>query len=171
MVCLQLDQVDVARRTIEAFAGQLDQNAESMSAMVQVAEEFVPKHGAMTVTAAPNANRVLKPAERAAQVVSIGAAWENPTTLQIVLQIEDGYHINANEMEGELIPTRLQVDRDTTVEYPPGRIYEGRTVIRVLFEDAPSFERPIRLALTYQACDESACLPPVTKQFELRNKD
>ena len=117
MACLELNHTEVARRTIEAFAGQLAQNAESMSAMVGATEAFVAKRGPIEVAAKPQVagRRPLKPAEQAAQIVAMDAEWENPTTLRIALRIADGFHINANETEGDLIPTRLQVDRDASV--------------------------------------------------------
>ena len=145
---------------------------------------YVAKHGAIEIAAKPQpaTGRPLKPAEQAAQVVAIDAGWGNPTTLQIALRIADGFHINAHETEGDLIPTRLQIDRDATVDYPPGEmkqfpfadkpiaIYSGQVVVQVRFEAAPQLDRPIGIALTYQACDDSTCMPPVTKQFELQQK-
>jgi hypothetical protein len=151
--------------------------------MVQVVEQYVSEHGAIEIAARPlAAARMIKPAERAAQLVAIDAGWEDATTLQIALRIAEGFHIHAHETKGDFVPTRLQVDRDATVDYPPGEmnqfpfadeliaIYAGQVIVRVRFEEAPQPDRPIRIALTYQACDDTSCLPPVTKQFELQQK-
>ncbi|CAN5498896.1 hypothetical protein BH09PLA1_BH09PLA1_21490 [soil metagenome] len=191
-ICRQVDQADVSLRTFQAFAGQMQQNGESMSALVEAAESYVRSHGAIDVAAQAPADaaakkqsgieRPKKPAERAAQVVALAARWEDAKTLLVAVKIQKGFHINANETTGDLIPTRLQIDRDAAVEYPDGvmkqfpfsdkpvAIYSGEIVVRVRFEEPPKFDPPLHVALTYQACDDSACLPPVTKQFELNQK-
>ena len=69
--------------------------------------------------------------------------------------------------------------RDVQVDYPAGEaqqlafsdqplhVYEGKTTLTVRFAAAQTGKDPIELAITYQACDESACLPPMTKQFTI----
>ena len=46
-------------------------------------------------------------------------------------------------------------------------VYEGAFTITLRFKQPPPTERPLTLRLTYQACNEDSCLPPITKQFEL----
>ena len=46
----------------------------------------------------------------------------------------------------------------------PIPVYSGEAAIRVRFRTPRT--RPPKLTLTYQACDETACLPPVTLNIE-----
>jgi hypothetical protein len=166
---------------LEVFAGQLQQNAEGMSALVQAADMFVRRYGPLKVEARPSgaADRPLTPQQLAAGVVALDSAWEDPRTLHVHVQILKGFHINANRAAKEMIATRLEVHGDAKVEYPPGEqqrfafseepvnVYAGRVTLAVRFDEAQTGKAPIELALTYQACDDSACLPPVTKRFTL----
>ena len=64
------------------------------------------------------------------------------------------------------------------IEYPPGelrplafseqpvRVYSGEVTIAVRFSQPPAGKRTT-LSLYYQACDERACLPPVTKTVDV----
>lgn len=155
--------------------------------MVQAAMEFVRRHGpiavAATASAGARSSGVAAPEQIAAGVVGLRAAWASPTHLKVQVDILDGFHINANQASEGLIPTTLafvNVDPDAVAEidYPlgderklafadaPVRIYEGSINIPVHF-NYPLTARKIALRLTYQACDDSACLPSVTKQLEL----
>ena len=51
----------------------------------------------------------------------------------------------------------------------PVRVYHGGETIRVTFTREPAESR-ILIRVYYQACDDSACLPKVTKQFELSSR-
>jgi hypothetical protein len=69
--------------------------------------------------------------------------------------------------------------REANVDYPPGeeqrfafatqpiRVYGGEVTFAVRVPSPPPKGQPLRMNLTYQACDDSACLPPVTKQLEV----
>ncbi len=188
LALLDLDRADNARRTIEAFAAQLDRGAEGMSSMVQAALEFVRRHGAIQVAATAqsgdrSSSGVAAPEQIAAGVVGLRAAWASPTHLKVQVDIVDGFHINANQPSEGLVATTLAIagvdpDAVAEIDYPlgeernfpfsgePVRIYEGSINIPVHF-NYPLTSRKIALRLTYQACDNSACLPPVTKQLEL----
>jgi uncharacterized protein YyaL (SSP411 family) len=135
-----------------------------------------------------DADRPLSPHEIAAGVVTARAAWAGPAELHLRLSILRGFHINAHDTGGAdipLIPTRVNVEGDpeesrgVSVEYPPGeeqgfafadkpiRVYSGEVGIVVRFQQPPSTGEPVRLSLSYQPCDESTCLPPVTKRVEV----
>ena len=104
------------------------------------------------------------------------------------MTIEDGWHTNSHEPTFEyLIPTALEVEppagwRLAGVDYPPGEletfsfedqplsVYEGEVgLVARLAAPADAADGPAeaRLALTYQACDDRSCLPPVTKELVL----
>jgi len=103
----------------------------------------------------------------------------------VVAEILPGFHINANKvLEDYLIPTRVQPEppaaagvRLLETVYPPGQlekfefsdklllVYEGTVIVRMKLSAAPDTPLGIRhlaLALRYQACNDTTCLPPVT---------
>jgi len=95
---------------------------------------------------------------------------ENWRRFGLRLSIREGWHINANPASLEfLIPTRIEGDLRAVV-YPQGesfrpafageelQVYSGQIEIR----GEISMRNP-RLRLTYQACDDRRCLPPVTR--------
>jgi hypothetical protein len=80
----------------------------------------------------------------------------------------------------DLIATAVMVDPASTVDgidYPPGemqsfafadqpiRVYSGDVTILIRFKSLQR-EAP-RVAIQYQACDESACFAPVRKPVEV----
>ncbi len=92
----------------------------------------------------------------------------------LALEIDTGWHINANPASSELlVPTTVAGDVRSLV-YPRGRqmrfdfadeevtVYVGQTAIRgEVAAEAGS------VTLTYQACDERRCLPPVSQELSL----
>ncbi|HVS02907.1 MAG TPA: protein-disulfide reductase DsbD domain-containing protein, partial [Thermoanaerobaculia bacterium] len=108
--------------------------------------------------------------------------------LAAVLRIDRGWHVNAFRPTFDyLIPTELELElppgwADAEIAYPPAEherftfaeeelaVYQGEVVIRArtrVPEGAASGRVPLRAALTYQACDDTQCLPPVTTEQEL----
>ena len=185
MALLDLDMQKEARGTAAAFAAQLERQAEAMSSMIQAALQYVRRHGPLTVSpgaGASAADRPLSPQQAARGIASAAAHWAGPTELHVRLNILRGFHINAHEIGSDLplIPTTLTVQDmpDAAVEYPPGEelraafvdepicVYSGEANVVIRFASPPHL--PLRLSLSYQACDETACLPPVTKTIEVR---
>jgi hypothetical protein len=98
----------------------------------------------------------------------------------IELSIVEGWHVNANPASLGLVPTAIHAgDRGLRgVSYPTGErfqpefssdalsVYKGRVrlegEVEVSGDEAPS------VVLTYQACDDTRCLPPITKEVLLR---
>jgi suppressor for copper-sensitivity B len=104
------------------------------------------------------------------------------------MEIEKGWHTNSHHPTFEyLIPTALEIEAppDWSVEgvdYPPGElatfsfeeqplsVYQGRVGILArlaVAEDATPGDVTVDFALTYQACDDRSCLPPVTERAPL----
>ena len=52
-------------------------------------------------------------------------------------------------------------------EMPAFEFETGDVTIAVMFKANRAPTGTVRLGLYYQACDEQACLPPVTKQLEV----
>ena len=116
-------------------------------------------------------------------VVEVHAEWVTPRELRVRLDIAPPFHINAHETgvaDIPLIPTNLSLpdDAKAVVEYPPGedqrfafseeplRVYSGRVTLAVRFTNDRRGQAPVRMRLSYQACDDSTCLAPVTKAIE-----
>jgi uncharacterized protein YyaL (SSP411 family) len=186
MVLLELDQPKGALSTLAAFAQQMAEHGESMSSMVEATLLYLLRAEPFTVSAVQESGQTDRPAtpeQIAAGVVSIQAEALSAAELHLHLTILDGFHINAHDpidSEVPLIPTTLSVDAPgATIEYPPGeeqgfgfaerpiRVYSGKVTIVARFSPPPKPESTLRFSLMYQACDQSACFPPVSKQFEI----
>ncbi len=102
--------------------------------------------------------------------LAAGGDWR---PFELALQIRDGWHVNANPASLDyLIPTRVDGAVQEVV-YPPGAgfrfafadeelsVYTGRAAIRGALAAGST-----ALELTYQACDDRRCLPPVTRTVE-----
>jgi uncharacterized protein len=179
MVAMELDQSDVARETLRVFAPQLEAHGEGMSAMVQAAGMYVEKFGSLEIAASEaGARRALSPQELAAAVVSLSGEWVEAKEFAIIVQICQGYHINTHRAAKDLIATEVLAGPEVEeVGYPAGEmkqlgfsqepieIYAGEVRIHVRLKEALS--KAIALSLRYQACDESACLPPVTRRIQI----
>ncbi len=179
MVAMQLDQADVTRQTLHVFAPQLEAHGEGMSAMVQAAGMYVEKFGSLEIAASDaRTNRALSPHELAAAVVGLSGEWVEAKEFAIIVQIREGYHINTHRAAKDLIATEVLAGPEVEeVGYPAGElkrlgfsqepieIYAGEIRIHVRLKEAPS--KAIALSLRYQACDESACLPPVTRRIQI----
>jgi thiol:disulfide interchange protein DsbD len=103
--------------------------------------------------------------------------------IAVVVDIENGYHMNSHKpLDSYLIPTTLTpqlpaglILADTI--YPPGKnlkfpfspdkplnVYTQSVTLRLRVtaaESAKLGDTPIPITLRYQACNNSACLPPV----------
>ena len=109
----------------------------------------------------------------------------------VVADILEGYHINDHWPTLDyLIPTNLEWTRHRVIEagkliYPPGRmqsfpfsenalsVYEGRLLIGArlhLNSGIKPGEYTLQGRLSYQACNDQACLPPAKEPFQLRIK-
>ena len=121
--------------------------------------------------------------------VSLDPVPRGPFELAAVLEIAPGYHINANKvLDPYLIPTEIEPQfpapfRILETVYPPGRlkqfpfaaqklaVYDGRVTLRLRVEagaEAPLGEQKLSLLLHYQACNSTACLPPVKLPISIR---
>jgi hypothetical protein len=185
MVMMDLERPEVARRVLEVFAGQLRRGAEGVSSMLQAAHQYVKAHGPIEISLASNFQRRRPPRQAtpeqiAAGVVGLQAAWVEPTRLDVHVEVMAGFHVNANVASQDLIPTSIAAAgvEISDIHYPPGevkkfpfaeepiRVYEGAFTITLRFKQPPASDK-LTVRLTYQACNEDSCLPPITKQFEL----
>jgi thiol:disulfide interchange protein len=154
----------------------LDENAEAMSALVEVALGLAER-GVVVEVPAGGAVHPPSPAATARDVVRLGVARLDDATLLLHVAVADGYHLYAADASGGVTPTRLEMP-GAKVEYPPGETlsspgadrpvaaYAGTFSLTVRFATAPT--GVVRGTLTYQACSDSACLPVVTVPIEIR---
>jgi uncharacterized protein YyaL (SSP411 family) len=188
LALLELGELDAARQTIAVFAQQMEDQGEGMSSMVQAALRYLQKAEGFTVSAggtvAGTADRPPTPSEVAGEVVELSAEWTTPVELLVRVKITEAFHLNAHHAAEGMIPTTLAVTLangtavGTTVDYPPGeerrfafaeealRVYEGQVEIVARMDEAPAAGSRVRVALTYQACTEDACLAVATKMIE-----
>jgi hypothetical protein len=97
---------------------------------------------------------------------------------RIEIAIRNGWHVNANPAGTGLVPVAVAslVGRLRAVRYPPAEAWDGGAgpvpVHRGRITVEGEIERPgggaAAVELSYQACDESRCLPPVTRVVRLR---
>jgi len=186
MVLLGLDQPKGTLSTLAAFAQQMAEHGESMSSMVEATLLYLLRAEPFTVSAVQESGQTDRPAtpeQIAAGVVSIQAEAISAGELHLHLTILDGFHINAHDPGGDdvpLIPTTLSVDETgATFEYPPAeaqrlgfaerliRVYSSKVTIVARFSPPPKPGSTLRFSLMYQACDQSACFPPVARRFEI----
>jgi uncharacterized protein YyaL (SSP411 family) len=191
MVMLELDKTDVARKTIAAFAGQLEQQGEGMSSMVEAALVYLANNEPFTVAAGERergeAERPISPEQLAAAVTRLQGEWRGETEFVLHVNVAEGFHLNAHEAAKGLVGTNVSIadgaDVVAGIDYPPGemrrfafaeeplRVYEGEVSIAVRFKESRVRKGAVKVALSYQACNEEACLAPITKQFEIPSPD
>ena len=106
----------------------------------------------------------------------------------VILKVQAGYHINDNAPLDEFIfPTSVSIDDGPEFEvveiyYPPGRrarysyseaelvVYDGEAVLGVLLKAKDGLApgaKTLKAVLSYQACDNTSCLPPKELAFEI----
>jgi len=106
----------------------------------------------------------------------------------IVLTVQPGYHINDNAPTDEfLFATTLTFDDNPNLEvvetyYPAGHrgrfaysqteliVYEGEAVLGAVIKakaGIPAGPLKLKATLSYQACDNSTCMPPKDLPFEI----
>jgi hypothetical protein len=101
--------------------------------------------------------------------------------------VTDTFHLNAHKAGRGLIPTALTLSLPdgggavaATIDYPPGeerkfafadqaiRVYEREIEIVARLAEPLAAGSRVRVALTYQACTEDACLTAATKTIEVK---
>lgn len=106
----------------------------------------------------------------------------------VVMEIPHGLHVQSNKpLDKFLIATKLDVETPTgikagVVSYPRAlmrslkfsknkvAVYEGRTSIRfplTVQQDYAGGAAEIRGKLRFQACNDEACFPPVTREVKM----
>jgi len=135
--------------------------------------------GLSATAAAQTSTSVIKiRPEQSSYKVKAGTA----TPLVLIVEIDDGYHINSNRpADKNLIPTSLKFDKlagisVSPVIYPkaklqkfgfspkPLSVYEGKAIFKMTARALPAFDgnQTLKGKLTVQACNNEVCLRPQT---------
>ena len=106
----------------------------------------------------------------------------------VILKVQAGYHINDNAPLDEfMFPTSVSIENSPEFEvveitYPTGRrarfayseaelvVYDGEAVLGVLLKAKDGLApgaKTLKAVLSYQACDNTSCLPPKELAFEI----
>lgn len=106
----------------------------------------------------------------------------------VVMEIPSGLHVQSNRpLDKFLVPTKLEIEapqgvRVGSIIYPRAlmrnlkfskgkvAVYEGRSLIRFNVTVPPSFSgnsAEIKGRLRFQACNDEACFPPVTREVKM----
>ena len=132
-----------------------------------------------------------------AAVDEVTVSDTEPAGVILKMKIDDGYHVNAAEPGlDSLIGLRVKIINGSGVavfaDYPRGdeyrpawaagdakdaanaaaappaiRVYKGEVSIPVILERSGEWKGKPLLAVTYQACTDSACLAPVTVELDV----
>lgn len=108
--------------------------------------------------------------------------------VEISVNVEDGYHIQANKVNDEsLIPTTLEIKANEFItihmqEFPPSKkfrlegsdssllVFDGKFQIKLFVnpgKNVPKGKYVLTAKLRYQACDSSRCFFPRSIDFSI----
>ena len=174
--------LDDAAATLAGISSRLRANPASLPLGTIGLKRFVDSYpdrlgGAVTVTRQP---AVVQPAfdpvtvEVSAETVSVAAGI--PGSFEITLNIDDGYHVNANK-PGTTLLTGLDIrlvgrGLDLAAQYPPGeafrtagfdeaiQVYSGSVTIPLTVTQRAVWSGTPRIVMTYQVCTDQVCLRP-----------
>jgi uncharacterized protein YyaL (SSP411 family) len=164
MGLLKLGQWEQASWTIAEFVGQMESVGEGMGALAEAALIYVSQRGELKIAAGTDRDGPRSPAELAAEVVEIEPEWQGPTVLRVKCRVAEGFHLNA--YDAGVAATRVYVPGVDveSVQYPEGDLTaKFEIVVRLKSAVKAGFE----LAMSYQACDASACLPIVSRRVKV----
>lgn len=165
-----------AQASLAAFSSQIRRSPTAHAYMLLGADELL--HG--------GAGPLEYGASGVAKVrASIDGSSSERARVDVILDLADGWHVNANQpLQEELIATRLESAGDEVilrqVEYPPAEkvtlgfqdeelaVFQGRVPIRAqLVRAATSGPGVATLRLTIQACNDEKCLMPEQLALEV----
>lgn len=161
--------IDAARGIVERLGHRLEDTPESWPALLLALDEndFAPSaHSA-------NGPLVTQAVVRVSAVVKAGTDRDE---VVVTLQIDDGYHVNANPATHDyLIATSVTFDglTPTQVLYPEAtlfkpsfapaglKVYEGKVTLEASFPKGTiGTDLEISAVVSTQACNSEICLPP-----------
>ena len=106
--------------------------------------------------------------------------------IQVQFTMKEGFHIYANSgEEGAYVLTDVKfeyprgIEPDGKLKVPEGKAYEADPKVKI-YEKKVTLVQPVKVipadnkgviicTVTYQACDDMICMPPVTEEIEVMN--
>ena len=174
LLMLELDKPKQCRAVLEAFAGQLADHPEGMSAMLEAAIRYKGRAGAFKVAGEVKRRKVRRPptveSESAEAVEIAKAEWATPRRLDLTLHITRGFHLYAEAQEtARPVEISCAAAGCSRVEPPPSRDgrYTGDVTFRLHFS-RPASDDATEVAVRYQACAGDRCMLPMRKVVEVR---
>ncbi len=163
LLFLELDQPDVTRDLLTAFASTLSEHPSASPTLLraafgylETAEEFVVEGSG---------------ADSTSEVVSLAAEWVGPRALSIVLTIADGFHLYAPGHDGPERTVELAFPSEQTVAsvaYPTSDDHHLTGKVRIGIEFDQDIGDGVDFTLSYQACTEGRCMAPVRTALQVR---
>ena len=174
LLMLELDKLKACRGVLEAFAGQLADHPEGMSAMLEAAIRYKGRVGAFKVAGEAMRRKVRPTASvehESAEAVEVAKAeWATPRRLDLTLHIARGFHLYAEESETAR-PVEIACKSSAFHHAEPPASRDGRLTGDVTFRlhfSRPSSDVATEVAVRYQACDAARCMLPMRKLVEVR---
>jgi uncharacterized protein len=180
---------DEAARALAAFAPLVEQFPDALGTLALAARRYAEAGEAAAGTARPASAPAAGPLDAEAREVvafdlDVAPAAGGWRPFHLTLRVASGWHVNANPASEEfLVPTAVAgegAELRQVVYPPPERIrlayaegelavYLGEATIRGEVQAATVDGRAgaATLVLTYQPCDATRCLPPVTRRLEV----
>jgi uncharacterized protein YyaL (SSP411 family) len=183
-----------AESTLSAFAGGMEEAPLAHVTLVRALEALraLPPSLAVPAAAAQAPSRAAAPAPPSASEALEDEAYaaveidgrlgtsedDDWKPFRIELDVKKGWHVNANPAGTGLVPVKVAgvIGRVRDVSYPAGAprdagsgaipVYAGRIVIEGQIERRGG--GAVSAEVSYQACDEARCLPPVARIVRLR---
>jgi len=163
----------------EGMAGAPLAHVTLLRAVPRLSAVPAPKRAAVAKAPIPGEADLEDEAREVVEVVGrLGPGGESWRTFTVELKIRKGWHVNANPVGADLVPTSIGpvLGKLRGVRYPEGEpfgspangipAYRGQVKVEGEIEHpgggAPAVE------LTYQACDATRCLPSVTRLVRLQ---
>ena len=186
--------LDDAAATLAGISSRLRTNPASLPLGTMALNRFVDHYPDRVPGATPASAAVTRPpavekppidpvtVDVTTDTVTVAAG--SPGRFAVLLNIDDGYHVNANE-PGTTLLTGLEIrlvgrGLDLTAAYPPGeafrtagfdeaiQVYSGVVTIPITVTQQKQWSGTPRFVLTYQVCTDQVCLRPKRVILPLR---
>ena len=176
LLLLGLRRINAARDIVDALASQIDENPGHASTLTLAALKLQDAAGDWTLRGQLDLDALTPPPEvtaEAGDVVQLSGEWVDDRRIDVLVTIADGFHLYAPGRSDETRPIELEATGTPLagVDYPEaddGGTYRGQIRIAAHLAAPIAIGGEVELALAYQACDDTRCLPAVRKVFVAR---
>ena len=174
-----LNLLELAKRTgKQAYRVRAESTLRSFSSQVEQQPRAMPTVALGILRAGSGVATGLSRQVVRLSARTVGGSGSDWTRFELLLEISEGWHINANPASADfLIPTRVVGDV-RSVTYPEAEpfrpdftdeeiaVYSNQAVITGELKTSGD-----GVSVTYQACDERRCLPPVKVAVAVAKED